>query len=78
MMETITRDRALVILANHGWQPNDQTATDTRRPLIPDGKDIFGKPTFSYPWVESGSSFDEMLGIHNEYSKREILDWLGY
>ena len=78
MMETITRQRALVIIANHGWSPTDQTATDTRQPLIPDGKDIFGKPTMSYPWVESGTSFNEMLGIHNEYSKRAILDWLGY
>ena len=69
-METITRDRALVIIANHGWQPSDQTATDTRMPIDP--------ATGSYPWVQSGTSFDEMLGIHNKYSKRLVLDWLGY
>ena len=77
MMETITRDRALVILANHGVGPTEQTGIDTRQPLAP-YTDYNGCTQWSYPWCESGTSFDEMLGVHSEYSKRLVLDWLGY
>jgi len=77
MMEMITRERALVIISNHGFGPTDQTAIDTRQPLAP-YTDYNGHKQWSYPWCESGTSFDEMLGVHSEYSKRLVLDWLGY
>ena len=78
MIRMITKQRALQIIDDHGFGPTDQTAVDTREPLVPAGKDIFGKPTFSYPWVKSGTSFYEMLGNNEEYTKRSIYDWLGY
>jgi hypothetical protein len=57
---TISHDKAIIIIARHGWTPTDQTAT------------------FNGEWVESDSSFYEMLGTHHAYSLRTVKDWLGY
>ena len=76
-MKMITRERALEIIEDHGWGPNDQTAVDIRLPLVP-MIDIYGRHIMTSPWVQSGTSFNEHFGIHNEYSQRLVLDWLGY
>jgi hypothetical protein len=57
---TISHDKAISIIARHGWTPTDQTETE-------DGE-----------WVESDSSFYEMLGTHHAYSLRTVKAWLGY
>ena len=57
---TISHDKALSIIANHGWTGTDQTAT------------------FNGQWVESGTSFYEMVGNKEEYTRREVYVWLGY
>ena len=64
----ITRRDAVRIVEQHplwdGFTVTDQTETEM----------IDGKPE----WVESGTSFDEMMGIRSAYSLREVRDWLGY
>ena len=77
MIRMITKQRALQIIDNHGFGPMDQTAVDTRQPLIQQ-RDDDGVLRWSYPWVKSGTSFYEMLGNNEEYSRRSIYDWLGY
>ena len=56
----ITKAKALQIIAKHGWEPTQQTAT------------------YEGEWVESGTSFYEMLGNRKQYSTNQIYQWLGY
>ena len=56
----ITKAKALRIIANHGWEQTQQTAT------------------YNGEWVESGTSFYEMLGNRKQYSTKKIYQWLGY
>lgn len=34
--------------------------------------------TMSGEWVNSGTSFDEMLGVRESYNRNEVYEWLGY
>ena len=77
LIRMITKQRALQIIADHGFGPMDQTAVDTRQPLV-QSIDYDGRLRWSYPWVKSGTSFYETLGNNEEYTKRSIYDWLGY
>ena len=56
----ITREKALAILKNHGWNSNSQSAS------------------FQGVLVKSGFSFNENLGIKEEYRLKDVLLWLGY
>ena len=77
MIRMISKQRALQIIDGHGFGPMDQTAVDTRQPLV-QTTDYDGRLRWSYPWVKSGTSFYETLGNNEEYTKRSIYDWLGY
>lgn len=56
------RSDVLKVLQNHGWQPDQQTSYN------PITKEMF----------KEGSSFDEMLGIKEEYKAIDVYKWLGY
>ena len=77
LIRMITKQRALQIIDDHGFGPMDQTAVDTRQPLV-QSIDYVGRLRSSSPWVKSGTSFYETLGNNEEYTKRSIYDWLGY
>ena len=64
----ITRKAAVRLIEQHGLWPGHTVTDQTETEMVD------GKPT----WVESGTSFDEMLGIRATYSLREVRDWLGY
>lgn len=59
---TITREQVIMFLAKHSLTPKTQTYFDMNLRKM----------------VESGSSFDEMIGIKEKYVLREVEDWLGY
>ena len=58
----MSRSEALALLKEHGFAPTDLTEYGPGPAYTP----------------STGSSFDDMMGIRNTYTSREVYDWLGY
>ena len=71
---SFTRTRALHLIGKHGWGAKSQTAVDTTQEMVFDEE----MADWRYPWVQGGTSFDEMMGVKEHYSYRDIMNWLGY
>ena len=58
----MSRSEALALLKEHGFAPTDLTEYSPGPAYTP----------------SPGSSFDDMVGVKNTYTSREVYDWLGY
>jgi hypothetical protein len=58
----MSRSEVVSCLREHGFAPTDLT-------------EYGPAPTYT---PSPGSSFDDMVGIRNTYTSREVYDWLGY
>jgi hypothetical protein len=64
-----------MIVLEHGWNLSDNTAAlhgeGRGRPRRQVGREI---PVI---WVD-GTSFNDEMGVHDHYSRRDLYAWLGY